>query len=70
MATLKTMTIQLEIGQEILIGSNFEPATITKIEFNNKTGEVNLNTTKGPRRALTFRLKEKDKNNNPADKYR
>lgn len=71
--TLRNISLNLELGQTILVGQNHEPATITKIEFHEKTGEININTTKGPRKALTFRLCEQnnnDQNDNPADKYR
>ena len=70
--TLKHININLELGQEILVGPNNDRAKITKIEFHEKSGEVNINTTRGPKKALTFRLCE-DKNTettNPADKYR
>jgi len=70
--TLKNISLNLELGQEILVGPNNDRATITKIEFHEKTGVVNLNTTKGPRKALTFRLAEDNNSHydNPADKYR
>lgn len=69
--TLRNISLNLEIGQTILVGKNNEPATITKIEWHEKSGEVNINTTKGPRKVLTFKLCE-DSNDclNPADKYR
>jgi hypothetical protein len=73
MSTLRNINLNLELGQTILVGQNNEPATITKIEFHERSGEVSLNTTKGPRKALTFRLCD-DSNSgaydNPADKYR
>lgn len=56
MSTLNKLTIDLELGQRILVGKNSEPATITKIEYFEKSGEIKLNTTKGPRSALTFRI--------------
>jgi len=70
--TLKQININLELGQEILVGPNNDKAKITKIEFHEKTGEVALNTTKGPKKALTFRLCENQNQqySNPADKYR
>ena len=71
--TLRNISLNLELGQTILVGQNNEPATSTKIEFHEKSGEVNINTTKGPRKALTFRLCEQDdvdQYENPADKYR
>ena len=71
--TLRNLNLNLEIGQTILVGQNNQPATITKIEFHEKSGEVSINTTKGPRKALTFRLCEEACSGawgNPADKYR
>lgn len=69
--TLRNINLSLELGQTILVGPKDEPAEITKIEFHEKSGEVTLNTTRGPRKALTFKLCEKhDTNVNPADKYR
>lgn len=77
MSTLRNIDLRLELGQEILVGPNGDRATITKIEFHEKTGEVNINTTRGPRRALTFRLCEgmaeawsESASANPADRYR
>ena len=70
--TLKNINLNLEIGQTILVGPNDTPAEITKIEFHEKSGEVCLNTTKGPRKAFTFKLCEQGTEDfdNPADKYR
>ena len=70
--TLRNLSLNLELGQTILVGPNNKPATITKIEFHEKTGEVNINTTQGPRKALTFKLSEQtqDQYEEPADKYR
>lgn len=70
--TLRNLSLNLELGQTILVGPNNKPATITKIEFHEKTGEVNINTTQGPRKALTFKLCEQtqDHDGDPADKYR
>jgi len=70
--TLRNLSLNLELGQTILVGPNNKPATITKIEFHEKTGEVNINTTQGPRKALTFKLCEQtqDQYGDPADKYR
>ena len=69
---LKELSLNLEVGQKILVGPNNEPAEITKIEFHEKSGEVAINTTKGPRKALTFPLTEDEtaKTQSPADKYR
>jgi len=73
MKPLRNISLNLELGQEILVGPNNDRATITKIEFHEKSGEVTLNTTRGPRKALTFKLceqKEYAETGNPADKYR
>ena len=71
MSTLKRLTLDLELGQQILVGQSNKPATITKIEYHERTGEITINTTRGPRKALTFRLMP-DINNtdDPAEKYR
>jgi hypothetical protein len=53
---IKNLNVSLEVGQEILVGKNNDKAKITKIEFHPKSGEVSINTTRGPRKALTFRL--------------
>jgi|TARA_B110000285_G_scaffold96192_1_gene109748 hypothetical protein len=53
---IKNLSLNLEVGQEILVGKNNKRAIITKIEFHEKSGEVTINTTQGPRKALTFRL--------------
>lgn len=71
MSTLSSISLNLELGQTILVGKNHEPAQITKIEYFDKTGEISINTTKGPRKALTFRLCEEYSNqSNVADRYR
>ena len=73
MSTLRNLNVNLELGQTILVGQNREPAQITKIEFHEKSGEISINTTKGPRKALTFSLCEQDSDQdytNIADKYR
>lgn len=67
--TLRNIALNLELGQTILVGKNREPATITKIEYFDKSGEIALHTTKGPRKALTFALCAGDEQN-PADRYR
>lgn len=56
MSKLNKITVDLELGQTILVGQNNQPATITKIEYHEKSGEISLGTTKGPRSAFTFRL--------------
>jgi hypothetical protein len=71
--TLKNLNLNLELGQTILVGQNDKRAQITKIEFHEKSGTVSINTTEGPRNALTFRLCDEansDPHANPADKYR
>ena len=72
MASVKNIQLNLEIGQEILVGPNNDKATITKIEYHKNSGDIELKTTKGIRKALTFRLCENKANDfiNPADKYR
>lgn len=69
MSTLRKVTVELELGQTILVGKNADPAEITKIEYHPRSGEITLNTTRGPRRALTFRLVEAEYED-PADRYR
>ena len=70
--TLRSLSINLELGQEIVVGPNDDIAKITKIEFHEKSGEVVINTTKGTRKALTFKLGRDYAEDyiNPADKYR
>lgn len=70
--TLRNLAINLQVGQEIIVGPKDETATITKIEYHEKSGEVTINTTKGPRKALTFKLAPTYAEDwfNPADKYR
>ena len=73
MSNLNNINLNLELGQEILVGNNNERAKITKIEYHDKTGEININTTRGPRKVLTFRLCEDRYSGayeNPADKDR
>jgi hypothetical protein len=71
MSTVRSISLNLELGQTILVGQNDSPAQITKIEFHERSGEININTTKGPRKALTFRLAPEDESyENPADRYR
>lgn len=69
MSTLRNISLNLELGQTILVGRNREPARITKIEYNSRSGEVHLNTTRGPRKALTFGLVE-DQTDDPRDRFR
>ena len=70
--TLKNISLNLELGQTILVGKNRTPAEITKIEYFERSGEISLHTTKGPRKALTFCLVDAPEESaaNPADKYR
>lgn len=70
MSTLNRISLELELGQTILVGQNDSPAQITKIEFHEKTGEININTTRGPRKVLTFKLAPELSLAEPADKYR
>lgn len=72
MSTLNRILLELELGQTILVGPKNEPAEITKIEYFDRTGEISLNTTRGPRTALTFRLcnSSRGEKANPADRYR
>lgn len=71
MSTLRNLNVNLELGQTILVGQNREPAQITKIEFHEKSGEININTTKGPRKVLSFALcSDEESYANPADRYR
>jgi hypothetical protein len=72
MSTLRGIDLHLELGQEILVGPNGDKAKITKIEFHEKSGEISINTTRGPRKVLTFRLCEEGNREleNPADRYR
>lgn len=67
--TLRNISLSLELGQTILVGKNREPATITKIEYFDRTGEISLNTTRGPRKALTFCLVESEEED-PSERYR
>ena len=70
---VNSLSLNLEVRQEILVGNKKDRAKITKIEFHEKSGEVELKTTRGPRKALTFSLCEQSSSYekaNPADKYR
>lgn len=68
MSTLRNISLNLELGQTILVGPNRQPAEITKIEYHERTGEIVLNTTRGSRKALTFALVEDEQTS--ADRYR
>lgn len=67
---LNHISIELSVGQTVLVGRNSEPAQITKIEYFERSGEIKINTTKGTRKALTFRLVPEPEPENPADRYR
>lgn len=56
MSTLRSIAININIGDTILVGKHREPAEVTKIEYHSKSGEISLNTTRGPRKMLTFSL--------------
>jgi hypothetical protein len=70
MSTLRNISLNLELGQTILVGPNRQPAEITKIEYHERTGEIVLNTTRGARKALTFALVEDFAEETGADRYR
>mgnify|MGYP001082314242 CR=1 FL=1 len=70
MSTLRKLTLDLELGQTILVGQSNRPAEITKIEYHERSGEITINTTRGPRKALTFKLMPIEQLEDPADKYR
>lgn len=71
MSTLRNISLNLELGQTILVGPKKEPAEITKIEYHERSGEITLNTTKGPRKALTFALVDSGEDcESAADRYR
>lgn len=56
MSTYNKLTIELEVGQKILLGKSRTPAEITKIEYHARSGDIELKTTRGTRRALTFSI--------------
>lgn len=73
MANLRQLQLNLAVGQEIAVGKHDDVAKITKIEYFPKSGDVSINTTRGPRKALTFRILEssnEDSYESTADKYR
>lgn len=69
---LKSLQLNLEVGQRIKLGKSESVAEITKIEYFPKSGDIEINTTRGPRKALTFKLlqPEVDDPECVADKYR
>jgi hypothetical protein len=69
MSTLRKLSLDLELGQTILVGPNNRPATITKIEYHENSGEITINTTRGSRKALTFKLVP-ETHANAADRFR
>ena len=69
MTQMRKLHIDLEVGQVIAVGKNDDLAKITKIEYHQKSGEVMINTTRGPRKALSFKLLEEEYANK-ADRYR
>lgn len=64
---VKNIDISLRVGQTIMIKG--KPAVINKIEYHQRTGEIELKTTQGNRRALTFQLLP-DADVDPAERYR
>ena len=67
---LKSIQINLQLGQEILVGKKEEKARITKIEHFDKSGDIVINTTRGTRKVLTFKLCPVTIASDPADQYR
>jgi DUF1680 family protein len=69
---VKTLQLNLQVGQRIKLGKHDTVAEITKIEYFPKSGEIEINTTRGPRKALTFKLLQPESNDPEcsADKYR
>lgn len=56
MSNLRSISVDLKLGDTILVGKGRKPAEITKIEYHSRSGEITLNTTEGPRKMLTFAL--------------
>jgi len=56
MSSLSSIDIQLSIGDRVLVGRERKPATITKIEYFERSGEIVINTTAGKRKLLTVSL--------------
>ena len=69
---LNKLQLNLAVGQEIAVGKHDDLAKITKIEYFPKSGDFSINTTRGPRKVLTFKLVESANNDSDcaADKYR
>ena len=67
---IKYIQINIQLGQEILVGKKEEKARITKIEHFDKSGDIVINTTRGTRKVLTFKLCPVTVSTDPADQYR
>lgn len=69
---VKSLSLELKVGQLIRVGKGNHTAEITKIEYHEKSGDIEINTTRGPRKALTFSLLDtpEDDFDCVADKYR
>lgn len=69
---VKTLQLNLKVGQRIKIGKGDAVAEITKIEYFPKSGDIEINTTRGPRKVLTFKLLDTEDEDIEcsADKYR
>ena len=67
---LNSIQINLQLGQEILVGKKQEKARITKIEHFEKSGDIVINTTRGTRKVLTFKLCPVSIMGDSADQYR
>lgn len=69
---VKSLSLELKVGQLIKIGKGNATAEITKIEYHPKSGDIEINTTRGPRKVLTFSLIDTPEEDFEcvADKYR
>lgn len=68
---LRRVTIKLELGQDILVGPHDDRAKITKMEYHRNSGDITINTTRGPFKVLNFKLCEQTEMvGKPSDKYR
>jgi len=69
---VKSLQINLEVGQRVKLGKHDTVAEITKIEYFPNSGEIEINTTRGPRKVLTFKLLQSEDKDPEciADKYR
>ena len=68
MKRITRFSLEICIGDTILVGRSRTPTEVTKIEYHPQSGQLNLGTTLGPRRAFTFSLP--DTTPEGADKYR